>query len=121
MPTIFHIASAAEWAQARRSGTYTTSTRGRTWEPRRRSLTEEQTRRRMGTSVTGMASPSATLLTLAFRPGRRLGLPRGADRDDLAAAFSAWRLDDVQDADTTGMPGPLKSTRPQWFRLVRAG
>jgi uncharacterized protein (DUF952 family) len=27
---IFHIATAADWAEARRTGTYTTSTRGRT-------------------------------------------------------------------------------------------
>ncbi len=30
MPRIFHIATAADWAEARRRGTYTTSTRGRT-------------------------------------------------------------------------------------------
>ena len=29
---IFHIASASDWAAAQRSGTYTTSTRGRTLE-----------------------------------------------------------------------------------------
>ena len=29
---IFHIATAADWEQARRSGAYTTSTRGRTLE-----------------------------------------------------------------------------------------
>jgi uncharacterized protein (DUF952 family) len=29
---IFHIATAADWAAAQRSGTYTTSTRGRTLE-----------------------------------------------------------------------------------------
>jgi uncharacterized protein (DUF952 family) len=30
MPRIFHIATAADWAEARRRGTYTTSTLGRT-------------------------------------------------------------------------------------------
>ena len=30
MPTIFHLALASEWAQAQATGSYTTSTRGRT-------------------------------------------------------------------------------------------
>ena len=72
----------------------------------------------VGAGVTALASPTASMLLLAFRPGRRLGLPRGADETDLAAAFPAWRIDSVEDADTTGMPGPLRGTRPRWFRLV---
>jgi SAM-dependent methyltransferase len=72
-----------------------------------------------GKGVTGLATPTATLLLLAFRPGGRPLLPRGADADDLARAFPGWQLLSVEPADTSGMPGPLKKTAPQWFRLRR--
>jgi SAM-dependent methyltransferase len=71
----------------------------------------------MGRAVTGRAAADATLLLLAFRPSGRPLLPRGADESDVARAFPGWKVLGAEPADTTGMPGPLKRTAPQWFRL----
>lgn len=69
--------------------------------------------------VTELSAPTATMLMLAFRPTGRPLLPRGADRADIERAFADWRVVAVEPADTSGMPGPLKQTAPQWFRLQR--
>lgn len=73
----------------------------------------------MGGCVTRLASSQATMLMLAFRPGRRGPLPRGASRADIEAAYAAWQVIDVSAAETAGMPGPLKKAAPQWYRLRR--
>lgn len=73
----------------------------------------------MGQRVTAVASSAATMLLLAFRPGRRPLLPRGASRGDVETAFPGWTVTDEQPADVTGMPGPLKQTAPRWYRLRR--
>ena len=80
----------------------------------------EQQRLALARGVTAKATRDATLLMLAFRPGRRPLLPHGADRADIAAAFAEWTVIDEQPADTSGMPGPLKKTAPRWFRLRRS-
>ena len=72
-----------------------------------------------GAGVTSLASPTATLLLLAFVPGHRALLPHGADGSDLERALPDWSVLDVEAANTDGMPGPLKRTSPQWFRLGR--
>lgn len=79
----------------------------------------DQARAAMGRSVTRLASPRATMLVLAFRPGRRIGMPRGADRDDIEQAYADWSIDTVEPADTSGMPAPLRRTRPAFYRLRR--
>lgn len=66
-----------------------------------------------------VALPEATLLMFAFGPGRRGPLPRGASCEEIVATFDGWDLVDEQAADTTGMPGPLKGSKPRWYRLVR--
>ncbi len=76
-------------------------------------------RRRYGQGVTAASTPEATLLMLCFAPGRRIGLPRGADRSDVEAALPAWTVVAEEPADTTGLPGPLKRTAPRWLRLRR--
>ncbi|MCZ2805036.1 class I SAM-dependent methyltransferase [Modestobacter sp. VKM Ac-2983] len=81
-------------------------------------LTDGQ-RTAMGQGVTAVATRDATLLLLAFRPGRRPLLPRGAGRGDLETAFPGWTFTDEEPADVTGMPGPLKRTAPHWYRLRR--
>lgn len=78
---------------------------------------DDNQRAAMGRGVTALATPGATLLLLAFRPGRRPVLPRGADESDVARALPDWRVVDTVAADTTGMPPPLRSAAPQWFRL----
>lgn len=81
-------------------------------------LTDEQ-RTAYGRGVTALAGPSATLLVLSFVPGRRRMLPRGASQADIERALPGWQVVNVEDADTTGMPGPLKKTAPRWYRLAR--
>ncbi|MGY1834947.1 class I SAM-dependent methyltransferase [Blastococcus sp. SYSU DS0510] len=82
-------------------------------------LTDSQ-RVAVGDGVTAVAAPGATLLMLAFWPGRRSLLPRGAGRGDVETAFPGWTLADEVLADVTGMPGPLRRTAPRWYRLRRA-
>lgn len=73
----------------------------------------------MGGGVTALAGPDATVLMLAFRPSGRPLLPRGAGQAEIERAFPEWKVTAVEPADTSGMPGPLKKTAPQWFRLQR--
>lgn len=72
-----------------------------------------------GERLTALAAPDATMLLLAFRPGRRGPLPRGATSADLETALPGWAVADEQAADVTGMPGPLKRAAPRWYRLRR--
>ncbi|HEU0103209.1 MAG TPA: class I SAM-dependent methyltransferase [Mycobacteriales bacterium] len=63
----------------------------------------------------------ATLLMLAFQPGRRppAPLPRGVSRRELEDSFRDWDLIGDDAADTTCMSGPAKRTAPHFFRLRR--
>ncbi|HET7800514.1 MAG TPA: methyltransferase domain-containing protein [Humibacillus xanthopallidus] len=70
-----------------------------------------------GRGVTALARPGATLLMLAFQPTPLPLVPDGVTRADIEAAFVGWQLLSVEPADTSGMPGPLKRTTPQWYRL----
>ena len=72
-----------------------------------------------GRGISSIAKVGATLLMLAFRPTRVPFLPRGMTPDDIGATFPAWDLLSKEPADTTGMPGPMKKTAPQWYRLRR--
>lgn len=80
---------------------------------------DDDQRAAMGRGVNALATADATLLLLAFRPSGRPLLPRGAGEDAVARAFGNWKVVSVDPADTTGMPKPLRSTAPQWFRLRR--
>jgi hypothetical protein len=73
----------------------------------------------MGEGVTACAAPDATMLLLAFLPGRRGPLPRGADRADIEAAFAGWTVDREDVADPAGIPGPLKKAAPRCYHLRR--
>jgi SAM-dependent methyltransferase len=79
-------------------------------------LTSEQ-RLAMVRGVSALANPGATLLMLAFQPTRVPFLPDGVNKADVEATFTGWELLSVEPADTTGMPGPMKRTAPQWYRL----
>ena len=73
----------------------------------------------MAGQVTAIAAPGATLLMLAWSPRRRGPLPRGADRDDLEAAFPGC---EITDHGPTGFhaPPPVRLlTRPdeRWYRI----
>lgn len=73
-------------------------------------------RERYGAGITDLAAPDASLLVLAFTHGRG-PLPRGATRHDLERWLPAWDVVDQEAADVTGMPAPLRSTAPQFYRL----
>jgi SAM-dependent methyltransferase len=78
-------------------------------------------RARFGRQVDSVTRPGATWLMLAFSPGGRGPLPRGADRKDLAIALPQWSVTDQVAADTSGMPRPLRSRTPQFYRLRKHG
>ena len=62
-------------------------------------LTDEE-RVLMGQEVSVVSADEATLLIDCFAPRRRGPLPRGASRADLESAFPAWKVTDVEVADT---------------------
>jgi SAM-dependent methyltransferase len=76
-------------------------------------------RQAMATAITAAAAPAATLLLLAFSPARRGPLPAGASREQLQATFAGWEILTDQPADASGMPRPLQSSAPRWYRLRR--
>jgi cyclopropane fatty-acyl-phospholipid synthase-like methyltransferase len=67
-------------------------------------LTDAQ-REAVGTEVSALAAPDATVILDCFAPKRRGPLPRGASRADVEHAFSGWEVTDVEIADTE--PDPL--------------
>ena len=71
----------------------------------------------LGRGITACAAPDATLLVLAFAPGRRGPLPRGASRSDVTGAFPGWDVVAQDAADDRGFPVPLRATAPRWYRL----
>ena len=82
-------------------------------------LTSDQ-RLAMGREVDAIAADDATVILDCFAPGRRGPLPRGCTRADVEAAFPAWRITDVVDADTE--PDPLAKAlkfEEVFYRLVR--
>jgi len=70
--------------------------------------------------ATSVAAPGATLLLMAFGPGGRGPVPRGATRDEIARTFRDWSLLADGAAETAGMPGPLKKLAPRWYSLRRS-
>lgn len=82
-------------------------------------LTDEQ-RNEEAREATTAAAPGATLLMMAWTPGRRGPLPRGASREDIEAAFPEWTLIDDQALDLPpGAPGYVKRADPRFYRLRR--
>jgi SAM-dependent methyltransferase len=85
-------------------------------------LTDEQ-RAAEAREATRAAAPGATLLLMAWKPGRRGPLPRGASVEEIKAAFAEWRLiDDVaMDLTQTGKqaPGYVRRADPRFYRLRR--
>lgn len=74
-----------------------------------------------GREATAVASPGATLLIGAWKPGRRGPLPRGASREDVERAFPVWELIEEHPADVHGAPGYVRRADPRMYRLRRKG
>jgi SAM-dependent methyltransferase len=82
-------------------------------------LTDEQ-RKAEGREATAAAAPGATLLVMAWKPGRRGPLPRGASSEEIQAAFPEWKLiDDVPMHIPAGGPGYVRRAEPRFYRLRR--
>ena len=83
-------------------------------------LTDEQ-RAAMGREVSAVAAHGATLLMLAWAPGRRGPLPRGASRSDIEAAYPAWKVIDEDGLDPSGAPlyRFVKKAEPRFYWLRR--
>jgi SAM-dependent methyltransferase len=82
-------------------------------------LTDAQ-RRAVGEGVSALATDDATILMLAWGPGRRGPLPRGLSRRDVEEAFAGWKVTDEEPFDVTGLPRPLRNVDPRVYRLHRA-
>lgn len=73
-----------------------------------------------GREVSAVTAADATLLMLAFAPGRRGPLPRGMSRADIEAMYPGWKITD-DDALDAQLPWLLKKlgADPHWYRLRR--
>jgi SAM-dependent methyltransferase len=85
-------------------------------------LSDEQ-RRQMGREVSAVAAPEAALLMMAWKPGKRGPLPRGASQDDIESAYPGWEVVDQEPMDVSfrGVPGYVKRAEPRFYRLRRSG
>jgi SAM-dependent methyltransferase len=81
-------------------------------------LKEEQ-REAVGREVSAVAAPDATLLMLAFPPGRRGPLPRGVTQAEIETAYPGWNVikGDALDAELPRIA--TKDGQPHWYRLTR--
>ena len=79
-------------------------------------------RQAVGREVSAVAAPDASVVMLAWTPGRRGPLPRGASRADIEAAYAGWKVTDEDAADVSGpnVPRAVRNAKPRWYRLVRA-
>ena len=73
----------------------------------------------VGREVTAVAESKATMLMLAWAPGRRGPLPRGASRAYIEMAFPSWVIIDEVAFDVSGLPPPLRKVNPICYRLRR--
>lgn len=78
-------------------------------------------REEVGREVDALAAADATILMLAWKPGRRGPFPRGASRAEILAAFAGWQIVAEERFDATGLPRPLRGVQPRAYRLRRAG
>lgn len=77
-------------------------------------------RKAVGREVTAVTEPGATMLMLAWAPGWRGPLPRGASRADIQMAFPSWMIIDEVAFDVSGLPSPLRKVNPICYRLRRS-
>jgi len=69
--------------------------------------------------IAAPAADDAALLILAWAPGRRGPLPRGASRSDLEEGFAGWRVTDEAPVDVTGLPPPRRRVASHVDRFRR--
>lgn len=83
-------------------------------------LTDAQ-RAAMGREVTMVAAPGATLLMMAWAPGRRWPPVRGASRDQIEAAYPAWQVlaEESFDISEARFYRFARNAEPRFYRLRR--
>ncbi|MGH2962659.1 MAG: class I SAM-dependent methyltransferase [Solirubrobacterales bacterium] len=81
-------------------------------------LSDEQ-RAAMGREVSAVAAPRATLWMVAWAPGRRGPLPRGASRGDIEAAYPEWKVIDEEAVDISAalFYRLMPKANPRFYRL----
>jgi SAM-dependent methyltransferase len=80
---------------------------------------KEAQREAVGREVSAVATADATLLMLAFPPGRRGPLPRGMTRADIEAAYPGWKVTEGDALDAELPRFATKDGDPHWYRLRR--
>lgn len=81
-------------------------------------LNPEQ-RKAVGRAVNSVAATGATMLLLAWLPGKRGPLPRGMSREEILEALPGWEMIGEDIADVSGAPGFIRKARPCFYRLQR--
>jgi SAM-dependent methyltransferase len=76
-------------------------------------------RRAVAREVDAVTAEGATMVLLAWTPGRRGPLPRGMSREEIEGVFPGWSLIAEDPADVTGAPGFIQKARPCFYRLRR--
>jgi hypothetical protein len=73
----------------------------------------------VGREVSEVAAADATLLMLAFPPGRRGPLPHGVTQAEIETAYPGWNVTkgDALDAELPRIV--TKDGQPHWYRLTR--
>jgi hypothetical protein len=56
---------------------------------------------------------------MAWAPGRRGPLPRGASREDIETAFPEWRVIEEEAMNVAEAPGYVRKAIPRVYRLRR--
>jgi SAM-dependent methyltransferase len=71
-------------------------------------------------AMTKLAAPGATLLLVAFAPGRRVFLPRGMGQAEVTGLFGdGWELMEVERPADSTAPLPVRRANPALYRLTR--
>jgi SAM-dependent methyltransferase len=70
-------------------------------------------------AITEVAQTGATLLMLAFAPGRRGPLPHGLDVAQITALLPQWDLVTSGPATDVTLKGPVRNADPHWHQLVK--
>lgn len=78
---------------------------------------DDAQREAMGREVSAVAEPEATLLMIAWSPGSRWPLPRGASAEDIERAFPAWKVIGEDAIGVSALPAALKNVDPRLCRL----
>lgn len=77
-------------------------------------------RRGAAAGLTELAAPSARLLFVAFKAGRRIMFPRGMDREHVVALLGdGWELQHSRSLVTEDTPPPVRRVQPTRYSLAR--